>query len=223
MINVNKIRIALVDDHSILREGLAIMLHQVSDLQIVGSFSSGEEIVSKFDASNPDVVIMDIMMNGMTGIEATRWLKERNSKVKIILLSGEMKKELVKAGIQSGIEGYLPKNVEKEILIEAIRTVYRGEKYFNDAVTALIFEDFYNKEKTILSTQHQLKTTDLTKRELEVCTLIATGQRNQEVADQLFISIKTVETHKTNILEKLGLRNTAQLVLYAVKNNLVQV
>jgi DNA-binding NarL/FixJ family response regulator len=223
MNNTNKIRIALVDDHSILREPLAAMLHQVNDFQVVGSFASGEEIVSKFDVSNPDVVLMDIMMSGMTGIEATRWLKERSSKIKIILLSGEMNRELVKAGIQSGIEGYLPKNVEKDILIEAIRAVYTGEKYFNDAVTALIFEDFYNQEKTALSVKHLIKSTDLTKREVEVCTLIANGKRNQEVADQLFISIKTVETHKTNILEKLGLKNTAQLVIYAIRNNLIHV
>jgi DNA-binding NarL/FixJ family response regulator len=197
------------------------MLKQVDDIQVVGALSSGEDAVSKVNILVPDVILMDIMLKGMTGIEATRWIKERNSKIKIILLSMEVKKEFVTAGIQSGIDGYLPKDVERSILLDAIRMAYQGGKYFNEAITSLVFEDFYKKEKSTLQAEERLKVTDLTKREREVLALVANGKSNKEVADQLFISTKTVDTHKTHILDKLGLKNTAELVKYAIKNKLI--
>jgi DNA-binding NarL/FixJ family response regulator len=217
----NKIKVAIVDDHTLMRDALASSLHEIEDIQVIGSFSSGEEIVSKLRVVNPEVVIMDIIMKGMNGIETTRWLKERNPGLKIILLSGEVKKEFVKAGVQAGIDGYLPKDVEKLVLLKAIRTVMNGEKFFNEAITTLVFEDFYQKEKATSNVRQQLMTTDLTKRELEVFRLIANGRSNKEVADELFISIKTVDTHKSHILEKLGLKNTAEMVKYAIKNKLI--
>jgi len=217
----DKIKVALVDDHTLLREALAITLQQIDDIQIIGSVSSGEEIINKVQALNPHVILMDIMMKGMSGIEATRWIKERNSAIKVILLSAEIKKDFVTAGIQAGIDGYLPKDVEKDILVKAIHAVMNGEKYFNEAITSLVFEDFYKKEKTVHSTQKQLQLTDLSKREMEVLSLIAEGKSNKEVAETLFISTKTVDTHKMHILDKLGLKNTAELVRYAIKNNLI--
>jgi DNA-binding NarL/FixJ family response regulator len=218
-----RIKVVLVDDHTLVRDSIALMLQQIDDIQIVGSVSSGEEIVNKFRAFNADVIIMDIMMKGMTGIEATRWLKERSSTVKIILLSSEIKKEFVTAGIQAGIDGYLPKDIEKDNLVDAIHTVMKGEKYFNQAITTLVFEDFYKKEKTHHQAEKQLALTDLSKRELEVLALIANGKSNREVAEELFISIKTVDTHKMHILDKLGLKNTAELVKYAIKNSLISI
>lgn len=218
---MERIKVLLVDDHTIVRDSIAIMLAQLDDIQIVGSLSSGEELISKVRDLNPDMIIMDIHMKGMTGIEATRWVKERNSKVKVILLSMEVKKELVSAGIQSGIDGYLPKDVEKTTLIEAIRLVSKGEKYFNEAITNLVFEDFYNREVSARQTKQHLQLTDLSKREMEVLQLVAAGKSDKEVAEQLFISAKTVNTHKMHILDKLGLKNTAELVKYAIKNELI--
>jgi DNA-binding NarL/FixJ family response regulator len=197
------------------------MLAQIDDIQVVGSLSSGEELISKLRSLNPDVIIMDIKMKGISGIEATRWVKERNNKIKVILLSMEVKKELVSAGIQSGIDGYLPKDVEKTTLIEAIRVVSKGEKYFNEAITNLVFEDFYNREVSARQTKQHLQLTNLSKRETEVLQLIASGKSDREVAEQLFISTKTVNTHKMHILDKLGLKNTAELVRYAIKNELI--
>jgi DNA-binding NarL/FixJ family response regulator len=218
---VERIKVLLVDDHTVVRDSIAIMLAQLDDIQIVGSLSSGEELISKMRDLNPDMIIMDIHMKGMTGIEATRWVKERNNKIKVILLSMEVKKELVSAGIQSGIDGYLPKDVEKSTLIEAIRVVSKGEKYFNEAITNLVFEDFYNREVSARQTKQHLQLTDLSKREMEVLQLVASGKSDKEVADQLFISAKTVNTHKMHILDKLGLKNTAELVRYAIKNELI--
>lgn len=218
---MERIKVLLVDDHAVVRDSIAIMLAQLNDIQIVGSLSSGEELISKMRDLNPDIIIMDIHMKGMTGIEATRWVKERNSKVKVILLSMEVRKELVSAGIQSGIDGYLPKDVEKSTLIDAIRLVSKGEKYFNEAITNLVFEDFYNREVSARQTKQHLQLTDLSKREMEVLQLIASGKSDKEVAEQLFISTKTVNTHKMHILGKLGLKNTAELVRYAIKHELI--
>lgn len=217
---MNKAKILLVDDHTILRDGIASILNNVEGVEVVGALSSGEEAVSEFQKSGANVILMDILMSGMTGLEATRWIKEQDPSVKVIIISSEIKKEYVSTGIKCGIDGYLPKDVDKETLITAIRTVMKGEKFFNAAITNLVFEDFYNGEKDGRKRNRKIAV-GLTNRENEIMALIASGKSNQEVADSLFISTKTVETHKANILDKLGLRNTAELVKYAIKNNII--
>jgi DNA-binding NarL/FixJ family response regulator len=214
------IKIFLVDDHTLMRDGIASMLSDCADIQVVGSSPNGEEAINKVQELQPDVVLMDIMLRGMTGIEATRWIKEQDKNVKVILVSMEVKKEFLQAGIQSGINGYLPKDTDKETMITAIRTVYAGERYFTDAITKLVFEDFYVHEK-LKNPETTRLPNDLTKREYEVLGLVSMGKGNKEIAEQLFISVKTVETHKGHILEKLGLRNSAELIKYAIKNNIV--
>jgi DNA-binding NarL/FixJ family response regulator len=214
------IKLFLVDDHALMRDGIASMLAECSDIVVVGSSASGEEAISKVGELQPDVVLMDILLRGMTGIEATRWIKEQNNKVRVILVSMEVKKEFLSAGIQCGIDGYLPKDTDGQTLINAIRTVYSGERYFTEALTKLVFEDFYVHEK--LKNPDTIKRpNDLTKRENEVLALVAMGKGNKEIAECLFISVKTVETHKGHILEKLGLKNSAQLIKYAIMNNIV--
>lgn len=220
----DRIKVVLVDDHRLVRDSIAIMLQQIDDIQIIGAFSNAEELLSKLKDLNPDVIIMDIMMNGMTGIEATHWVKDRFPRIKVLILSMEVKREFVSAGIQSGIDGYLPKDIEKNVLIDAVRTLNRGEKFFNEAITTLVFEDFYNKERTNKQVKQHLGSNELsklTKRELEILSLIAAGKSAKQVADELFISTKTVDTHKAHILDKLGLSNTAELVKYAIKNELI--
>jgi DNA-binding NarL/FixJ family response regulator len=217
----SRIKVLIVDDHRLLRDGLAALLGQAEDIEIVGALPSGEEAISALPSLKPEVILMDIMMGGMTGIEATRWVKEQDPDVKVILISSEIKKELVTAGIQCGIDGYLPKDVDPQVLHGAIRTVKGGGRYFNEAITNLVFEDFYQKKK-LTNTQGKVTLpNDLTKREQEVLALVASGKSNQEVADELVISVKTVDTHKAHILDKLGLKNTAELVKYAIKNKLI--
>lgn len=214
------IKIFLVDDHTLMRDGIVSMLSDCDDIQVVGSSPTGEEAINSVRELQPDVVLMDIVLRGMSGIEATRWIKEQDKNVKVILVSMEVKKEFLSAGIQSGINGYLPKDTDKETMIKAIRTVYSGERYFTDAITKLVFEDFYVHEK-LKNPETTRLPNDLTKREYEVLGLVAMGKGNKEVAELLFISVKTVETHKGHILEKLGLRNSAELIKYAIKNNIV--
>jgi DNA-binding NarL/FixJ family response regulator len=197
------------------------MLVKLPDIDVVGSVGSGEDAINSARQTRPDVILMDIIMAGMNGIEATRWIKEFDSSIKVLLVTKEVSKEYVSAGIKSGVDGYLPKDVSSETLIEAIRTVYGGNKFFNDAIMKLVFEDFYTQEKA-KPTVKKLPN-DLTNREYEVLCWAASGKTNKEVAEGLFISVKTVETHKTKILEKLGLRNTSELVKYAITNNIISV
>jgi len=215
------IRVLIVDDHGLMRQGLISMLNGERDIEIVGTGESGESAVNQASELTPDVILMDIVMKGMTGIEATRWIKEQNPKIKIILISSEVSKDFITAGIKSGIDGYLPKDSDKETLLRTIHTVMRGERHFSPEVTALVFEDFYLKEKDGKGLPTK-KTTALTKREEEVLIQIAHGKSLKEIAELLFISVKTVETHKMHILDKLGLTNSAQLVKYAFEHDLVE-
>jgi DNA-binding NarL/FixJ family response regulator len=219
--NTDTIKVLLTDDHTLIRHGIAAMLSDVADMEVIGSVSSGEDAINVVRESRPDVILMDVLMGGMTGIEATRWIKSDDPTIKVVMLSMEISREYVSAGIQSGVDGYLPKDIDKDTLVEAIRTVSKGGRFFNDAIMKLVFEDFYSREK--LKTPAAKLPNDLTKREFEVLGLVATGRTNKEVAEALFISVKTVETHKTNILQKLGLKNTAELVKYAIKNKLIDV
>lgn len=221
MKSTEKIKVLLVDDHQLIREGVKSMLETTDDLEVIGSVASGEDSINEVRENRPDVILMDIMMGGMTGIEATRWIKDFDSTIKVVLLTMEISKEYVSAGIKSGVDGYLPKDVDKETLLAAIRMVCSGGRFFNDAIMKLVFEDFYTHEK-LKSTDKKLPN-DLTKREHEILGLVASGKTNKELAEALFISIKTVETHKTHILEKLGLRNTTELVKYAIKNKIISI
>ncbi len=212
-------KIILVDDHALLLEGIASLLKNIEYISIVGKASSGEEAINLVNELNPDVLLMDILMGGMSGIEATRWIKEQSPDVKIILLSSEISEDYVKMAVQAGVDGYLPKDVNRKTLLEAIEKVSSGEKFFAQSVTNIILDAFYKGEHT----KKPKQSNELSKRENEVLRHVALGKTNAEVADELFISIKTVETHKTNILSKLGLRNTADLVKYAIKHNIIEI
>jgi DNA-binding NarL/FixJ family response regulator len=216
---MDRIKIVIADDHQLVREGIASMLSGVPDIEVVGLAPSGEEAINRARETQPHIVLMDIIMPGMSGIEASRWIKEIDESIRVIIVTMEISKDFVSAAIKSGVDGYLPKDVAKETLIEAIRSVHNGDRYFNDAIKKLIFEDFYSLEK--LKNPKKVLPNQLTKRESEILALVAAGKSNKDIAEILSISTKTVETHKTHILIKLGLNNNAELVRYAVKNNII--
>lgn len=217
----DNIKVLIADDHQLVREGIHSMLSTAADIEIIGTVPSGEEAINAMRSRPADVVLMDIIMPGMNGIEAARWIKEIDNNIRVIIVTMEISKEYVSAAIKSGVDGYLPKDISNETLLEAIRSVHQGQRYFNDAVKKLIFEDFYSEEK--LKNPKKALPNQLTKREKEVLALVAKGRSNREVADALSISVKTVETHKTHILIKLGLNNNAELMRYAAKNNIISV
>lgn len=217
----DKIKVAIADDHGLMRLGLMSMLQEDESIEVVGNTDSGEGAVNMANKLSPDIFLMDIVMRGMTGIEATRWIKEQNPGIRVILISSEINKDYITAGIKSGIDGYLPKDTDRETLLTAIRTVTKGDRYFSPEITTLIFKDFYSKERD--KRKHNTKKTqELTKREEEVLALIASGKSLKKIADDLFISIKTVESHKMHIQDKLRLTNTAQLVKYAIEHGLIE-
>ncbi len=221
MTNKDKIKVLITDDHKLFRSGIMAMLSNTEDIQVIASVASGEEAVNEVRRERPDVVLMDILMGGMSGIEATRWIKETDATVKVVVVTMEISKEYVSAAIKSGVDGYLPKDVNEETLLDAIRTVNRGERFFNEAIMKLVFEDFYLHEK--LKNPAKRLPNELTKREYEVLGLVADGKTNREIGDTLFISVKTVETHKSHILDKLGLKNTSDLIKYAIRNRIISV
>lgn len=213
----SNIKIAIADDHGLVRQGIASMLEGIADIQIIGIVQGGEEAINLTATIVPDVFLMDVIMRGMSGIEATKWIKDSNPSVKIIIISGEVSKDFISRGIKAGISGYLPKDVDKDTLVNAIRTVMNGEHFFGREVMEYIIGGLEE------SKQEGISKPKLTKRETEILKCIAQGLSLKDIAEQLFISLKTVETHKLNIQSKLNLSNTAQLVRYAIENNLVSI
>lgn len=213
------IKILLVDDHALLRQGIENLLKTIPDFNIIGSVASGEDAINFCAENKPDVILMDIMMKGMTGLETARWIKDKSPEIKIIILSSEVSEDLIRKSMNCKANGYVPKNEDKETMIEAIRTVMENKPYFSKQITDIIFQSYF-KDQT--APAKPKKNTELTKREVEILEKIANGCSNNTIAEQLFISIKTVESHKANILSKLNLKNTAELVLYAVKNGIVE-
>ncbi len=142
-----KIKVLLVDDHQLIRDGVKSMLENTEDIEVTGSVQSGEDSINQVRENRPDVILMDIMMGGITGIEATRWIKDADPTIKVILLTMEEDKEYIANGIKSGASGYLLKNVDKETLLKAVRTVHGGGRFFNEEIMKIVFDELYSKER----------------------------------------------------------------------------
>jgi DNA-binding NarL/FixJ family response regulator len=216
---MSSVKVIVVDDHGLVRQGIVSLLRESGEVEILKSVESGEEAVNYATELSPDIVIMDIVMKGMTGIEATRWIKEQNPHVKVILVSSEVNKDFIRAGLRSGMDGYLNKSTTSDVLLKAVRSVMKGEKYFGTDITSLVLEEFSSPQKSLREGDRgeKLKGSVLSKREEEVLMLIAEGKSLKKIGEELFISVKTVETHKLHIQDKLGLTGTAQLVRYALE------
>ena len=210
------IRIALVDDHSLFRRGLKMLLTSHADFEVVAEASSGEEFLGLMDAARPDVVFMDYSMGGMNGAEATERALERVPELKVISLTMFGDNAYYSRMATSGAKGFLLKDSEFDEVVEAVRTVCDGGTYFS----ALLLE-------SLSQSLHSVEGIDerdmLSEREVEILVGICQGLSTQEIADRHFISKRTVDKHRANILEKSGCKNTASLVVYAIKNGLVEV
>lgn len=210
------IRIIIADDHRLFREGLVNLLSESKDIEIVAQAENGKEAILKAKELNPDIVIMDIGMPIMNGVEATGKLLKEIPGIKVIALSMHSDKQYIKGMLEAGACGYLFKNCAYHELIEAITTVFSGKKFLSDQITEIVLQDYLGKEPSILPTG-----IELTEREAEILKLIAEGKQTREISDLLFVSVKTIGTHKQHLLEKLNLKTTADLVKYALKKGII--
>ena len=214
------IRVLVVDDHKVFRQGLASILGFVADIEVVGEASDMQSVQEMVTTQQPAVILMDISLGTTSsGIEVTRWVKLNFPDISVLALSMHAEHEFIIEMLEAGASGYLLKDTGKEELFAAIRTVARGDAYYSKfASDALVQKLTAKRDKQ----QRSKKNIPLTKRELEVLKLIVEEFSNAEIASHLFISTRTVDTHKRNLLEKLQVKNTAGLVKYAIKHHLIE-
>ena len=218
----NPITIVLVDDHKIVRDGIKALLSEDSEIIITGEAASGDECIELVKKLMPDVILMDINLPDTTGIELTKKLIEMYSECSIIILSMHMGSEFITNSIEAGAKGYLPKTTSQDELINAIKTVYQGNEYYNNEVSEILLQTYINKTKNASKVKEE-QNIQLTKREQEILVLFARGLSNKEIATELFISVRTVESHKNNIMQKLDVKSTVDLVKYAIKQKLIEI
>ncbi len=207
------IRVVLADDHRIMREGLRSLLERQPDMEVVAEAEDGRTTVSLTEKLAPNVVIMDVAMPDLNGMEATRQITSRCQGVKVIALSMYSDRRFILGMLSAGASGYLPKDCAFEELIQAIRTVAANSTYLSPSVVNIVVKDYFHHMKSASSPDIQ----ELTKREREVLQLLAEGKTVKEIGHNLHLSVKTVETHRNQIMHKLNLRTIADLTKYAVR------
>jgi two-component system response regulator NreC len=216
---VSKIRVLIADDHSIVRAGVRSLLEGHPEFEVVGEAGSGWEAIELATRLQPDVVLMDIAMGDLSGLEATQEIKERTPNVNVLALTMYDREEFFFAMLKAGALGYVLKESEPEELLAAIRAVHQGEAFLSPSVTRAVLED-YLAQGTV---QAQSRYDNLTLREKEVLRLTAEGKSTREIADMLHLSIKTIEKHRVRMMRKLELSNLSDLIRYAIRKGLIEI
>ena len=218
---MEKIRILIADDHNFIIDGIIAMLKNDENISVIGTANNGKEAVELNDLLNPDIIIMDISMPVLSGIEATRHILSGNPTAKVIALTQHEDNEYILQFIKAGGMGYLLKTSKKHEFVEAIRIVHRGEKYLSKTVSNIMLDNLMLSQKSD-SSEKDSKIL-LTTREVEIIRLIANDLTNNEIADKLFISLRTVETHRRNLMQKLNVKTVVSLIRYAIKNDIIKI
>jgi DNA-binding NarL/FixJ family response regulator len=214
-----KIRILLADDHTILRAGLKMMLNAQSDMEVVGEAQDGNQAVQEAQRLQPDVVLMDITMPEVNGIEATRHIKRMLPDVRILVLTMHEHDEYVFQALRAGASGYMLKEAADTELITAIHVIKSGQFYLSPTAQSVVVGDYLQRVRT---GEERDSYSSLTEREREILKLVAEGHTNNQIAERLIISPKTVDTHRTHIMDKLNLHSRAELVKYAMRRGLLE-
>lgn len=212
------IRILLADDHQLMRTGLRLVIEQQSDLSVVGEASDGRQAVALAKLLRPDVAVMDISMPSLSGIEAAHQITQSHPEIAVIVLSMHPDESYVLRALKAGVKGYLLKDSADSDLIGAVRAVARGKSFFSPAVSKVLLDDYMRKlKRSGAEDAYDL----LTPREREILQLVVEGKSNKEVATLLNVSVYTVETHRSNIMQKLNLKGVPELMLYAVRKGII--
>ena len=215
---MRKTRILLADDHQLMRSGLRLVIEQQPDLTIVGEAADGREAVALAKSVRPDVAVMDISMPNLNGIEAAHQIIQSQPDIAVIVLSMHTDESYVLRALKAGAKGYLLKDSAEADLIAAVRAVARGKSFFSPAVSKVLLDDYMRKlKRSGAEDAYDL----LTPREREILQLVAEGKSNKEVANLLNLSVYTVETHRSNIMQKLNLKGIPELTLYAVRKGII--
>lgn len=214
----DKNRIVIAEDHTILREGLRALLSSHPDLEVVGEAADGRDAIRSVEEVGPDLVLLDLSMPRMDGLDAIREISRRSPETKILALTVHKAEEYVLAALQAGADGYALKDATQAELVTAIRSVLAGKRYLSPGVSEKVIEGYLagKKARATKTPWHSI-----TAREREVLKLIAEGHKNKEIAEILCISVKTVEKHRSNIMEKLDLHNVSDLTAYAIERGIV--
>jgi DNA-binding NarL/FixJ family response regulator len=213
------IKIYLVEDHHIVRYGIKSLLELNPDFQIVGESDNAEDVLMDLANLNVDLVITDITLDGIDGIELTKRIKKGAQKAtKVLVLSMHADELYINNCFEAGANGYLLKDFKKNELYSAIERIMKGEKFISRSVSQILADNFINKEYSNVGNNPKL---EITKREKEIIELISQGLSNKEIAEKLFVSISTVDAHRYNILKKLEVKNTAEMITKAIKNKII--
>ena len=215
---MNDIRIVLADDHTLVRQGLRLMLEREPGLKVVGEAANGREALDQVDATAPQVIIMDLAMPTLNGIEAARQIHLKHANVNIVVLSMHSDESYVLRALKAGARAYLLKDSADTDLINAVKAVTEGKAFFSPAISRVLVEDYVRQlQQKGVEDSYEL----LTSREREILQLIGEGKSNKDVAQMLNLSPYTVETHRSNVMEKLNLHSVPELILYAVRKGVV--
>jgi len=214
-----KIRILLADDHTILRAGLRMMLNAQPDFDVVGEAQDGRQAIQEAQKLQPDVILMDITMPDMNGIEATRQIKKLLPETKVLVLTMHEHDEYVFQALRAGASGYMLKEAADTDLISALRVIQNGQFYLSPTAQSIMVGDYLQRVRT---GEEKDSYSSLTEREREILKLVAEGYTNNQIAERLIISPKTVDTHRTHVMDKLNLHSRAELVKYAMRRGLLE-
>jgi DNA-binding NarL/FixJ family response regulator len=215
------IKIILTEDHQILRDGIKALIAS-ANITISGEASTGQELWKLLDKDLPDIILMDISLPDTSGIELTRLVTEKYPEIKVLILSMYTDESFINQAIKAGAKGYLHKNTTREEMLVAIDTVLSGNDFYSDNISKIILKNYIEKAKININ-EIDNPNEILSKREIEILKMFAEGFINKEIADRLFISIRTVESHKNHIMQKLNLKTQVELVKYAIRHNLINI